>query len=141
MFVDVGFVFDEFVAHFLADGIADCLQFRDALNRINDEVKAVEIVEDDHIERRGRRAFFLVAANVELRVIGAAVGQAVNQPRVAVKGENDGFVFGEQRVEIRVGESVRMFFFGLQFHQVDDVDNADFEVGKFLPQNDGCNRN
>ena len=97
-------MFDEFVAHFLADGIADFLQLRDALDGINDEVKAVEIVEDDHIERRGRRAFFLVAANVKLRVIRPPVGQAVNQPRVAVKGENDGFVFGKERVEIRLSE-------------------------------------
>ena len=137
MFVDVGFVFDQFVAHFLPDRIADFLQLGDALDGINNEVKAVEVVEDDHIERRGRRAFFLVAANVELRVIGAAVSQAVNQPRVAVKGENDGFVCGEKRVEIRVEKSVRMFFFGLQFHQIDDVEDAYFQVGKFLPQNDG----
>ena len=42
------------------------------------EVKAVEVIENDHVERRGRGAFFLVAAHMQVVVIGAPVGQAVD---------------------------------------------------------------
>ena len=42
----------------------------------------------DHVERRRGRALLLVAAHVEVVVVGAPVGEAVDQPRVAVVGED-----------------------------------------------------
>ena len=38
-----------------------------AVDDVDDEVEAVEVVEHDHVERRGRRALLLVAAHVEVR--------------------------------------------------------------------------
>ena len=50
----------------------------------------------------------LVAAHVQVGVIGPAVGELMNQPRVAVKIENDRLVEREQAVEIAVAKAVRM---------------------------------
>ena len=61
-----------------------------------------------HVERRGRGALLLVAAHVEVVVVGAPVGQPVDQPRVAVVGEDHRLVAGEQRVEVGVGQPVRV---------------------------------
>ena len=65
-----------------------------------DEVEAVEVVEHDHVERRRGRALLLVAAHVEVVVVRAPVGEPVDQPRVAVIGEDDRPVGREQRVEL-----------------------------------------
>ena len=83
---------------------------------------------------RGGRALLLVAAHVEVVVVGAAVGQPVDQPRVAVVGEDDRLVGGEERVEVAVGQAVRMLALRLQRHQVDDVDDADLQLGQVLAQ-------
>ena len=95
-----------------------------------DEVKAVQIVEHGHVEGGGDGALFLVAADVQVVVIGAAVGEAVNEPGVAVEGEDDGLVRGEKRIEIVVAQAVGMLGVGLELHEVHDVDDADFQVGK-----------
>jgi len=56
--------------------------------------------------------FSLVSARVHVAMIGAAVGQPVDQPRVAVETEDDRLVGDIQRVEIPVRQSVRMFEVG-----------------------------
>jgi hypothetical protein len=38
----------------------------------------------------------------EVMMVGAAIGQAMGQPRVRVKGEDNRLIFGEQRIEIHV---------------------------------------
>ena len=82
-------------------------QLRHAVDDVGDQMKAVEVVQDDHVERRGGRAFFLVAAHVQIVMIGAAIGQAMDQPRIAVKGEDDRLVGREEDVEILVAQAVR----------------------------------
>jgi len=69
---------------------------------------------------------------MDVVVAVAAVGEAVDQPRVAVVGEDDRLVRGEERVELLIRHAVRMFGGGLQAHQVDDVDDADLEVRHVL---------
>ena len=59
---------------------------------VDHEVEPVEVVEHDHVERRRGRALLLVAADVEVAVVRPAVGQPVDQPRVAVVGEHDRLV-------------------------------------------------
>src|SRR5919204_4848767 len=49
---------------------------RHAVDDVDDEVVAVEGVEHDHVERRRRGPIFLVAANVDVGVVGPPVGQA-----------------------------------------------------------------
>ena len=45
-----------------------------------------------------------------------------------MEGEDDRLVDGEERVEVVVGEAVRMLARRLQAHQVDDVDDADAQL-------------
>ena len=73
-----------------------------AVNDVHYEVEAVQIVQHRHVERRGDGALFLVAANVDVVVVGAAVGEPVDQPRVSMEGEDDRLVLGEELVEIHV---------------------------------------
>ncbi len=58
-------------------------------------------------------------------MVGPPVGQPVDQPRVAVVGEDDRPVGREERVELAVGQAVRVLRLRLEPHQVDDVDDAD----------------
>ena len=58
----------------------------------------------------------------------------MDQPRVAVVGEDDRLVGGEHHVEVAVGQPVRMLGFVLQAHQVDDVDEPDLEFGQMGAQ-------
>ena len=81
---------------------------------------------------RRRRALLLVAAHVQVRVVRPPVGQPVDQPRVAVEGEDDRLVLGEQGVEVPVGEAVRVLARRLQLHQVHDVDDADLQLRQVL---------
>ena len=67
--------------------------------RVDDQVVAVEVVEHDHVERGGGRALLLVAAHVEVVVPRPAVRQPVDEPGVAVVGEDHRLVDGEQRVD------------------------------------------
>src|SRR5688572_27281089 len=56
----------------------------DAIDHVHDEVEAVEVVEHDDVEGRRRRALLLVATDVQISVARAPVGQAVDEPGVAV---------------------------------------------------------
>ena len=96
------------VLHQLADVAGPRSQARDPVDHVDHQVEAVQVVEHHHVERRGGRALFLVAAHVQVVVVGPPVGQAVDQPRVAVVGEDDRLVRGEERVELLVGQAVRV---------------------------------
>ena len=111
-----------------------CAEVGDPVDHVDGEMEAIEVVERHHVERRRRRAFLLVAAHVDVVVVRAAVGQAVDQPGIAVVGEDDRTVDGEQGVELAVRHAVRMLVRRLQAHQVDDVDDADSQVGQMLAQ-------
>ncbi len=49
-------------------------------------------------------------------------------------GKDDRLVGREQRIEITVGQPVRVLVVRLQGHQVDNVDNADPEIGNVMAQ-------
>ena len=67
-------------------------------------------------------------------MVRAAVGQAVDQPGVAVEREDDRLVLCEEGVEILVAQAVRVFARRLEFHQVHDVDDADFQLREVLAE-------
>ena len=102
MFADVLFVFDELVAQELFEMRADALQARHAVHDIACEVKSIQIVQDGHVERSRRCSFLFVSADVEVVMIGAAVGQAMNQPGIPMESEHHGRVFGENGIEVAV---------------------------------------
>ena len=78
--------------------------------------------------------FLLVAADVDVGVVGAPVGESVHQPGVPVEGEDHRLVRGEQGVEVPVGQPMWVFGVVLQPHQVDDVDESHLQVRQPVPQ-------
>ena len=103
---------------------------RGPVDHVDDQVVAVEVVEHHHVERRGGRAVLLEPVHVQAVVVAAPVGEPVDQPRVAVEGEDHRPVLGEEGVELAVGQPVRVLVVGQQPHEVDDVDDADAQVGQ-----------
>ena len=94
MLVDVQLVLDQLVLHVLLQVSAFRTQMRQAIDYVLHQMKPVQIVLHAHVEGRRNGALFLVAANVHI-AIRPAVGQAMDQPGVAVKAKDDVFVLGE----------------------------------------------
>ena len=90
---DVLLVLDEFVLHLLDEVAASVAELRQVVDGSHDEVEAVEVVHDAHVERGGDSALFDVAAHMDVLVV-ALVGELVDEARVAVEGEHDGLVRG-----------------------------------------------
>jgi hypothetical protein len=132
VFVDVLLVLDQLVLELLLQVNAFVAGLWQAVDGIHYEVEAVQVVQHRHVEGRGDGAFFFVAAHVDVAVVGAAVGQPVDQPRVGVEGEDHRLVLGEEFVEIHVAQSMRVLGSRLQLHEVDDVDHPDSQVGQEL---------
>ena len=61
-------------------------------------------------------------------MVGPPVGQAVDQPRIAVEGEDDRLVGGEDGVEVAIREPVGVLLRRLQLHQVHHVDHPDLQL-------------
>jgi hypothetical protein len=129
--------FEAAIGHLLAQVRSFRRQSRHPIDHVHHQVKAVEVVQHDHVERRRRRAFLLVPADVEVSVIRASIGEAVDQPRVAVVGEDDRLVLREQRVELGIRKTVRVLGLRLETHEVDDVHDADAEIGQPLAEDRG----
>src|SRR5258708_20317788 len=94
MFIDVTLVFEEFLAQTLLGVRVRVLEARNTVDGVGGEMKAVEFVENRHVERSGDGAFFLVAVNVKISVVFAAIGEAMNERRITVISEDDGLVCG-----------------------------------------------
>jgi len=77
-------------------------ELRNPVDDVNRQIETIDLVLDGKLERRIDIAVFLVAANMEVVVIGATVSKFVNQPGVAMEVENDRFVYGEQAVKVTV---------------------------------------
>src|SRR5579863_8229920 len=123
-----------FIFHLLAQGGRVGTQPGHPVDHVHDEMETVEVVQHHHVERSGGRALFLVTADVHVGVVVPPVGEAVYEPGVAVVGEDHGPVSRENVVELPVGKAVRVLAFGLDAHEVDDVNNPDLERRQFLAQ-------
>src|SRR6202171_6814172 len=82
---------------------------RNAPDCVQRELKAVEIVEHDHVKRRRGGAFIPEAANMNIVVVVSTVSQLVNHRGIAMEGENYRLVGREQLVKIPHFKSVRGF--------------------------------
>ena len=88
------------IAHALDDLIlepvlhvrAGIAQTRHAVDHVDGELEAVDLVDDREFERRVDVALLLVAVNVDVLVIRAAVGELVDERRVRVEVEDDRLV-------------------------------------------------
>ena len=99
---DVLRVLDQLVADELFEMGGGITELGHAVDDVGNQVKAIQVVAHRHIERCGGSALFFVSPHMQVVMVGAAVGQAVNQPGVAVISEYDGLVCGEQDIEILV---------------------------------------
>ena len=81
MLVSVVLALDLQIAELLFCVSADPLQLRHAVDHVDGQAEAIDLVLDGQIERRVDVSFFLVAAHVQVLVIGPPIGQAVDQPR------------------------------------------------------------
>jgi hypothetical protein len=75
---------------------------RHAIDCVHHEVEAVQVVQHRHVEGGGDSPLLLVTADVDVVVVGAAITQPMDQPRLGVEGEDDRFVVVEEFVEIGV---------------------------------------
>ena len=87
------------------EGLAQALAGADvngghAVDDVGDEVKAVKVVQHDHVEGGGRRSFFFVAAHVQVVMVRAPIGQAMDEQRIPVIGKDDRLVGREEEVEL-----------------------------------------
>ena len=131
---DIEPVFGQGVGHPLLEIGASSSQLRQPVDGIARQMKPIEVVQHGHVEGRRDRAFLFVSAHVQIAVIRPAVGQPMNQKRVAVIRKDDGLVAREQEIEIRVAQPVWMFGGRLQPHEIDDVDHAHLEAGQVVPK-------
>src|SRR6202011_398189 len=77
------------VLHELADVRSLRAQPGHAVDDVYDQVEAIQVVEHHHVEGGRRGALFLVATHVQVVVVGAAIREAVDQPRIPVICEHD----------------------------------------------------
>src|SRR5690606_13137780 len=100
-------------------------ELRQPSDRSHGQMEAVDPVHDRHVEGRGGGALLLETVHMEIDMVRALIGQAMNEVWVAVIGEDDRPVSGEEGIELVVREAMRMDLMGLQRHQVDYVDDPD----------------
>ena len=134
MLVDVLLMLDQLVLELLFQVNPLIAGLWEPIDDVHHKMEAVQIVQHGHVEWCGDGALFLVAADVDVVVVGAAINQAMNQPRVSVVSKDHRLVPGEELVEIHVAQAVWMLTWRLQLHQVDDVDHPDFQLGQMLAQ-------
>jgi hypothetical protein len=97
-------------------------------------MEAIHVIQHQEVEWGCGGAFFLVTSHVEIRVIGAPIRQTVDQGRIAMIGEYDRPIAGEQGVKFAVGETMRVLAFSLEPHQVNDIDQTHLQLRKVLAQ-------
>jgi len=125
------------VAELLLGVPADLLELGYAINGVDREAESIGLVVDGQFHRSVDIALLFVAAHMQILVF-AAVGQAVDEPRITVEVENDGLVGGEQRIEIRIRQTVRMLAARLHLEKVHHVDETDLQIGKLLAEQYRC---
>src|SRR5215471_3010087 len=92
---------DLVIVKFRQGRTANPLQSWDVLNRIHSQREAIDLILDRQFQRSIDVAMFLITVDVEIGMVRATVGQAVDEPRVSVEIENDWFIRGEEQIEIR----------------------------------------
>src|SRR5215207_661692 len=106
----------------------------DALQGVHRQVVAAHAVQDNHVEGGRRGALLREAPNVEAVDVDVPVDDLVYRAPVAVEGEDDLLIGGEELDEARLAHAVRVKLAGEERHQVYDVDDADLELWSVLAQ-------
>src|ERR1700685_620666 len=104
------------------------MQAGNAVDDVDREIEAIHLIQDGQLQRSIDVAFFLISTHVNVLVIRAPIAELVNERRVRVEVENDRFVGGEKRIEVAVGEAMRMLRLRHKAEQIDDVDEANLQL-------------
>src|SRR5262245_25975546 len=99
------------------------------VNSIHGQGEAVGLIANGELQRRVDVALLFVAAHVNVVLTGPAVRESMDEPRVGVKVEDHGLVWGEKSLELKVCQTVGVFGIRHQFKQVNDVYKADLHIG------------
>src|SRR5215469_5149823 len=102
------------VAEFFFNVPTDGLQPGEAVNGINRQTETISFVLNSQFHGCVDVALLFVAAHMQTFVL-SAVSQAMDQPRIAVEIKDDRFIARKQRVEVLLGQPVRVLCAGLQF--------------------------
>src|SRR5659263_779769 len=105
---DVALVVDQLVSNDLGEISGARAQTRHPIDDVFDQMKAIDVVAHRHVEGRGGGSFFLVPTNVKVVMVGSPIRQLMDQGRISVEGEDDGFVLGEKDLEVLVAQAMRM---------------------------------
>ena len=108
IFVGVGLAFELHHAQLFFCVSAGCTQGGHAIDCVHSDGEAINLVPDSQVERRVDVAFFFVAADMQILMVGAAVREPVDEPRITVKIEDDRFVGGKETVEVSIAQTVWM---------------------------------
>src|SRR5215469_5277713 len=106
---------------------------------LHDEVVAVGTIAHIHIKRRGGRALFLVAVDVEATCMIAPEKQLFHCGGIAVEVDDHRHIRREQSLKHLAVQAMWMVGLFLQYEEVGDVDHAYAQLGKLIAQNmSGC---
>lgn len=94
------------------------------------KAEAIGLVTDGELKGCVNVSFLSVSANVQVESPGSLVGQAVDHPGVAVEVEDNRLVFREQADPLLVVQSVRVLSRADELKEVNNVDDADLELGE-----------
>ena len=123
----------QLILHLLHQIRPPVAQLGQPTDRIDDQIEAVNVVENTHIEGGGDGSLLLVAPHMVVPVV-AAVGQLMHQRGVAMISKDDGLILGEQAVVFLVCQAVGMLRVGLQLHQIHHVHHTDLQLRQLLTQ-------
>jgi len=90
---DIQLMFDKLAMHLLFQVRGGIVQLGQSIQRSQNEMEAVQPIEDGHVEGGGNGAFFLVPPDMDVGMVGPFVSEPVNEPWISMIGENDWFVF------------------------------------------------
>jgi hypothetical protein len=117
-----------FINHLLSQTGVTGPQSGNPVDHIDHEVEPIQIVQHHHVKRCRRRPFLYVPAHVDIGMVRAPVGEAMDQPRIAVVRKYHRLTRREQGVELGTRHAVGMLSVILEPHEIDDVDDSNLEM-------------
>ena len=106
VFGDVALVFNKLVPDHLLHIRSARAKSRYTINHGGHKVEAVEVVHHNLVEWCTRRAFLLVTMHMKIPVVGAAIGEPMNQGWIAMVGEDHWLIDGEELIKFSIAETM-----------------------------------
>src|SRR5262245_21725766 len=97
---------------------ANCLKLRETIDNVHSERIAIDLILDRKLHRCVDVATFFVPSNVKVLMIGTVIRESMDQPRVTMEIEYDGFIYGKETIEIAITQTMRVLAVRLQLEQV-----------------------